>query len=262
MSLVTGYSRDTWNSGAWNSQVPVIITGDSITATSGDPTVFLGNGNIISITTNLINLNSGNITVTADAPNVNITGEQFSILLNNVIASISPNINILGEELNISVNDVLSATGTANVIITGEDLIAATVNTFAVAADGAITINTPTFEANVELNNDGIQVGTAQILEISGQELLANVGDTSISGTAFFDITGNQSNVVANNISVLTVEGIRIDGVQTNIDNGNVIITGNGTITITGSQANVIASNLKFWDPIRSNITETWTNIH
>jgi hypothetical protein len=33
-------------------------------------------------------------------------------------------------------------------------------------------------------------------------------------------------------------------------------------ISIQGNRANANVTTLKFWDPIRGNITETWTNIH
>ena len=55
---------------------------------------------------------------------------------------------------------------------------------------------------------------------------------------------------------------VDITGEELNIFNGNTNIIANGTINIIGSQANISVSTLKFWDPIRPTITETWTNIH
>jgi hypothetical protein len=85
---------------------------------------------------------------------------QLTSTVNDITVTASAPITISGEELIISQGEE-TVTGTASLTITGEELLSATVNTFAVAAGGAITINTPTFEANVELNNDGIVVGLA-----------------------------------------------------------------------------------------------------
>jgi len=123
LNLGFGWSREEWNTGPWNQGLGTIVTGDGI--------IFVEDGQELTSSVNTIS-------VTASSP-INISGEQLNI--------------DLGEE---------TVTGTAPVTITGEELLSATVNVFAVSADGAITINTPTFEANVELGT--ITTGTANIL--------------------------------------------------------------------------------------------------
>ena len=39
MSLITGWDRSTWNSGSWNSPLPVVVTGVSAASAIGDETV-------------------------------------------------------------------------------------------------------------------------------------------------------------------------------------------------------------------------------
>jgi hypothetical protein len=155
-----------------------------------------------------------------------------------------------------------TVTGTAPVTITGEELLSATVNTFAVSADGAITINTPTFEANVELNNDGIVIGLASFLDITGFPLSANLGNISLSTGNIIDITGEELTSTANTITLSTDQILSMTGNGVTITSANIIPNSENFISITGFQANTTSATLKFWDPIRGNITENWTNIH
>jgi hypothetical protein len=62
MAIITGYSRGTWNQSAWNEAIPVDITGEELNSNTGIVAVLEGTGNVISITTNLININIGNVT--------------------------------------------------------------------------------------------------------------------------------------------------------------------------------------------------------
>ena len=155
-----------------------------------------------------------------------------------------------------------TVTGTASLTITGEELLSATVNTFAVAAGGAITINTPTFEANVELNNDGIVVGLASFLDITGLPLSANLGIVTTTSENIIPITGEELTTTANTITISAEQILSITGNGVTITLADIVPNSENFISIQGNRANANVSTLKFWDPIRGNITETWTNIH
>jgi hypothetical protein len=66
MAIITGYSRGTWNQSAWNEAIPVDITGEELNSNIGIVVVLEGTGNVISITTNLININIGNVTMSLE----------------------------------------------------------------------------------------------------------------------------------------------------------------------------------------------------
>jgi hypothetical protein len=150
--------------------------------------VFTGNGNVFSIT----------------------TLSQLDITANTIVATGSTSNLITGEELVTSQGEE-SVIAYANAIVTGEELTT-TVNTFAVAASGAITINTPTFEANVELNNDGVTVGLASFLDITGFPLSANLGTVTTTSENIIPITGEQADITVNTISLSTEQILTITG--------------------------------------------------
>jgi hypothetical protein len=222
INLGNGWSREEWNTGAWNQPIGSIVAGSG--------TVFVEDGQSLTSTAN-------NITVTGSAP-FTITGEQANISL--------------GDETVIAQSTVQA---------TGSELTT-TVNTFAVTANGAITINTPTFEANVELNNDGIFVGTASFLDITGFPLSANLGTITTTSENIIPITGEELTSIANTITLSTEQILSITGNGITITLADIVPNSQNFLSINGNQANANISSLKFWDPIRDNITETWTNIN
>jgi hypothetical protein len=236
MALITGYSRGTWNSGSWNSPSPVLITGENISSAVGNVTV------------------TGNSLFSA-------IGEDATLSVNNVTISGAALFDITGEELNISQGEEV-VSGTALFDITGEDLISTTVDSFAVLADGSITINTPTFEANVELNNDGIQLGLATFFDVTGISISANLGTVITSTENIIDITGEELTTTVNTITLSTQQILSMTGNGVTITSANIVPNSENFISIDGNQANTNVTSLKFWDPITGNITETWTNIH
>jgi len=221
LNLGFGWSREEWSTGAWNEGLGTIVTGDGI--------IFVEDGQELTSSVNTIS-------VTASSP-ISISGEQL-------------NIN-LGEE---------TVTGTAPVTITGEELLSTTVNTFAVAAGGAITINTPTFEANVELGNS--ITGTANLIDIVGEQLQSNLGITTTTSENIIPITGEELTATVNNITISSSGFFNITGNGVTITSANIVPTSENFISIQGNRANANVATLKFWDPIKGNITETWTNIH
>ena len=222
VNLGNGWSREEWNTGAWNQPIGSIVAGSG--------TVFVEDGQGLTSSLN-------NVTVTGSAP-----------------------FTITGEQLNVSLGDE-TVVAQSTVQATGSELTT-TVNTFAVTANGAITINTPTFEANVELNNDGINVGLATFLNVTGFPISANLGTITTTSENIIPITGEELTTTSNTITISTEQILSITGNGVTITLANIVPNSQNFLSITGNQANISISTLKFWDPIQPTITEEWTNIH
>ncbi len=221
LNLGFGWSREEWNTGSWNQGLGNIVTGDGI--------IFVEDGQELTSSVNTIS-------VTASSP-----------------------ISISGEQLNISQGEE-NVIGSAPISITGEDLVSATVDSFAVLADGSITINTPTFEANVELGI--ITTGTANFIDIIGKELISNLEAITTTSENFISISGEELTSTANTITLSTEQILSIIGNGMTITSANIIPNSQNFLSITGNQANTNVTTLKFWDPINDNNQENWTNIH
>lgn len=222
VNLGNGWSREEWNTGAWNQPIGSIVAGSG--------TVFVEDGQGLTATAN-------NITVTASAP-FTITGEQANISLGNETVIAQSTVQATGSELTT------------------------TVNTFAVTANGAITINTPTLEANAALNNDGVFIGLASFLDITGIPLTVNLGTVTTTSENIIPITGEELTSTANTISLSTEQILSITGNQVTVAEATIIPNSQNFLSISGNQANVSVSSLKFWDPILPKNTEIWTNIN
>ena len=88
MANITGYSRGTWNQSAWNEPIPVEVTGQILNANTGNVTVLEGVGNLVSVTTNLINIDVGNVTLSISSF-LPITGEELNISQGNTLQQIT-----------------------------------------------------------------------------------------------------------------------------------------------------------------------------
>ena len=226
LNLGFGWGREEWGRGSWGQTLGFVFT---------------GNGKVFSISTlSALSSSLNNVSVIGNSPITISTAGQ----------------------LTTSAGDVSNILGNANVSITGEDIIAATVNTFAVVAGGAITINTPTLEANTSLNNDGIVVGLANFLDITGQGLTVSLNDISLVTNNIISVTGEQLTTTANTITLSTQQILSITGQEITIASANIVPNSQNFLSITGNQANISINSLKFWDPILPTNTETWTNIH
>lgn len=161
---------------------------------------------------------------------------------------------------NLELGEEIATAGSSNVI-TGEELVTAQIDSFAVAAGGSITINTPTFEANVEVTNS-LVVGTANFIDITGTDLTLNLGELTLVTNNIISITGQELTITANNITIVAEHFQPIVGQALDISQATIIPKSENFLSITGNQANTDVSTLKFWDPILPTNTETWTNIH
>jgi len=257
MTVSVGWSRYGYNVGPWNESpdVGVIITGQSISTNLnwglgwgreewGVGPWNEGLGGLV--------IGDGNIFIE--------DGQSISSLINNISVSGSSTTNITGEELTISSNTI-SVLNEANVIITGEELTISQ-GGIAIQAGGSITIQTGP-EIDLEVNLGNVIAGTANFLQITGQEL--NISLNNISGfitDQILTITGEELNSSVNTISVSGSSPVTITGNSMTISLSNANISTQQILSITGNQANVSIATLKFWDPILPTNTEIWTNIH
>ena len=217
------WNADEWSSGAWNI---------------GHGAVLAGTGNVFLISTlTELNANTGNVIIAADT-DIIITGEELISTVNTITVLNEAIVNITGEELTISQGPISIAAGGSISIQTGAEIALD-------IALGNTIVGTANFiqivgeELSISVNNIAGFIGD-QILSITGEELTSSVNTIVVSGSSPVTITGN--------------------GVVISLSNANV--TTQQILSISGNQANVSVSTLKFWDPIRPTITETWTNIH
>ena len=252
----TGWSRLAWGDAPWNEAPDVfqaITTAGELSVafdfgegwsreewSSGNwnerlGLVNTGNGNVFSISTfSPLTASLNNVSVFGNAP-ITISGQQLTVSEGNIDANGISRVTITGTNANV------------------------TVNTFAVQAGGAITISTPGFEANVEVNN--ITVGTANFIEITGQDITISDGTVSAISSNIIEVDGIQSNTTANTISIRADQFFNITGNNITLSLSNVVPNSENFLSINGLQANADVRTLKFWDPISDNSTENWTNI-
>ena len=253
-----GWNRLTWNSGAWNTSPDALsnVTGQQLLTeidfggywnadewssgawNIGHGAVLAGTGNVFLISTlTELNANTGNVIIAADT-DIIITGEELISTVNTITVLNEAIVNITGEELTISQGPISIAAGGSITIQTGAEIaLDITLGNTIVGTAQILSINGQ--EINILLNNIA-NFRTDQILSITGEELTSSVNTIVVSGSSPVTITGN--------------------GVVISLSNANV--TTQQILSISGNQANVSVSTLKFWDPIRPTITETWTNIH
>lgn len=218
----SGWGRDEWSDGPWGEDLTSIVAGSG--------TVFIEDGQQITSSVNNVTSVIGNSPVT-------ITGDSITVSRGNIT---------------LNTNNIIP--------ITGEPLVSTTVDSFAVQAGGSITINTPTFEANVEVNS--ITIGTRANISITGQLSNISLNDTSLSTENIIPITGEELTATANTINIKHEQILSITGNEVTIDLASIVPKSENFLSITGNQANISVSSLKFWDPILPTNTETWTNIH
>lgn len=153
-----------------------------------------------------------------------------------------------------------NVTGTASINITGEELLSATVNTFAVVAGGSITINTPTLEASTFIGS--YTTGTANFISITGKELTSSLGNLSFFIENFIPITGEELTITANTITIKSDQILNMTGNEITVAQATIIPKSENFLSISGNQANIDTTTLKFWNSIIDNNQENWTNIN
>jgi len=106
MASIQGWGRQTWNSGAWNQQAPVSVTGNGLTSSLGTETV--ATDQIISVTGIGLTSALGTATGTGIAE-VNPTGIALTTSLGTETVATDQNISVTGIALTSSIGDESSS---------------------------------------------------------------------------------------------------------------------------------------------------------
>jgi hypothetical protein len=112
MASIQGWGRQTWNSGAWNQQAPVSVTGNGLTSSLGTETVATDQN--ISVTG--VGLTSAvGTAVAVGIAQVNPSGNPLTFTIGTETVTTDQNISVTGNSLTSSVGDdsqsVTSTTG-------------------------------------------------------------------------------------------------------------------------------------------------------
>jgi len=179
MASIQGWGRETWNSGAWNQQAPVSVTGNGLTSSLGTETVATDQN--ISVTGIGLTSTAGTLTAVGIAE-VNPTGISLTSSLGTPSPQTDQNISVTGIGMTLSLGDesssVTKTTGwnrdtdinTGNPIGWGDQQWNATGGSFALTGQAlSVSLGTET-------------VATDQNISVTGVATTSSIGTFSISG--------------------------------------------------------------------------------
>ena len=106
MASIQGWGRETWNSGAWNQQAPVSVTGNGLTSSLGTETV--ATDQIISVTGIGLTSTAGTLTAVG-IDQVNPSGTSLTFTIGTETVATDQNISVTGIALTSSVGDESSS---------------------------------------------------------------------------------------------------------------------------------------------------------
>ena len=179
MASIQGWGRQTWNSGAWNQQAPVSVTGNGLTSSLGTETVATDQN--ISVTGIALTSSDGTVTAVGIAE-VNPTGEDLTASLGTETVATDQNISVTGIALTSSVGDesqsVTSTTGwnRDTDINTGSSIGWGNQQWGATGLSLALTGEALTASLGTET------VATDQNISVTGVSTTSSIGTFSISG--------------------------------------------------------------------------------
>ena len=179
MASIQGWGRETWNSGAWNQQAPVSVTGNGLTSSLGTETVATDQN--ISVTGIGLTSTAGTLTAVGIAQ-VNPSGNSLTFSIGTETVATDQNISVTGNALTSSVGDesqsVTSTTGwnrdtdvnTGASIGWGDQQWNAVGGSFALTGQAlSVSLGTET-------------VATDQNISVTGVATTSSIGTFSISG--------------------------------------------------------------------------------
>ena len=174
MASIQGWGRETWNSGAWNQQAPVSVTGNGLTSSLGTETVATDQN--ISVT------GIGLTSTAVGIAEVNLSGTSLTFSIGTETVATDQNISVTGNALTSSVGDesqsVTSTTGwnrdtdvnTGDSIGWGDQQWNAVGGSFALTGQAlSVSLGTET-------------VATDQNISVTGVATTSSIGTFSISG--------------------------------------------------------------------------------
>ena len=179
MASIQGWGRQTWNSGAWNQQAPVSVTGNGLTSSLGTETV--ATDQIISVTGIGLTSTAGTLTAVGIAQ-VNPSGTSLTFTIGTETVATDQNISVTGIALTSSIGDesssVTKTTGwnRDTDINTGSSIGWGNQQWGAVGLSQALTGQALSVSLGTET------VATDQNISVTGVSTTSSIGTFSISG--------------------------------------------------------------------------------
>ena len=222
MASIQGWGRQTWNSGAWNQQAPVSVTGNGLTSSLGTETV--ATDQIISVTGIGLTSTAGTLTAVGIAQ-VNPSGTSLTFTIGTETVATDQNISVTGIALTSSIGDesssVTKTTGwnRDTDINTGSSIGWGNQQWGAVGLSQALTGQALSVSLGTET------VATDQIISVTGVSTTSSIGTFSISGDS--QVTVVAASEPKLDISVGTAEA---DPEHVVDASGNAMTSATGTV--------------------------------
>ncbi len=179
MASIQGWGRQTWNSGAWNQQAPVSVTGNGLTSSLGTETVATDQN--ISVTG--VGLTSAvGTAVAVGIAQVNPSGNPLTFTIGTETVTTDQNISVTGNSLTSSVGDdsqsVTSTTGwNRDTDVNTGDSIGWNEQQWG-AVGGSFALTGQALSASLGTET----VTTDQNISVTGVATTSSIGTFSISG--------------------------------------------------------------------------------
>ena len=222
MASIQGWGRETWNSGAWNQQAPVSVTGNGLTSSLGTETV--ATDQIISVTGIGLTSTAGTLTAVGIAQ-VNPSGTSLTFTIGTETVATDQNISVTGIALTSSIGDesssVTKTTGwnRDTDINTGSSIGWGNQQWGAVGLSQALTGQALSVSLGTET------VATDQNISVTGVATTSSIGTFSISGDS--QVTVVAASEPKLDISVGTAEA---DPEHVVDASGNAMTSATGTV--------------------------------
>jgi hypothetical protein len=168
-------------------------------------------------------------------------------------------VNVVGELLNTSLNSV-TITGTADVTLTGEELVHALESNIGVSAGGSVQV--PIFENPLITSLGTVDPGPDA--NITGQQLeLTLQGDVVVDIAAAVPVTGQQLAISLNSVTIDLNTPVNVTGQNLTTAINSITITTNTPVNLTGNNLTGITGQLYVaaWAPVDTGQSVVWTEV-
>jgi hypothetical protein len=251
-----GWGRLYWGTNVWGTQATVApITSAALLSTSLSSVTPLANANV-SITGTRLVISEG---VVDPAPDANITGQQISLLINDVNVKGDSNLSVTGTQLKLSQGDESIAID-----------VTATLASIAQVGWGVVAWNTQKWgQTQVDITMaiaEGV-VDPAPDANITGNKVTLTLNNVTTKADANVSVTGTQLKLSRGSITVdlntpvdillLAPVRVRLSNVLAGIS-CLVPITGENPLTVTLNNNSV---NVQIWKVINTGTDATWIEV-
>jgi hypothetical protein len=258
-------------------QIPASEETQLLLSYNANSVSFTIDGSVVP-TTNLANLTLNNVTafetvfVPVTAPGTPTTwgsngwgelgwGENIGLSTfegTTTIDLITP-VNVVGELLSTSLNSV-TITGTADVTLTGEELVHALESNIGVSAGGSVQV--PIFESPLITSLGTVDPGPDA--NITGQQL-----ELTLKGVFVIDIavavnaTGQQLTTSLNSVNIDLITPVDVTGQNLTTAINSITITTNTPVNLTGNNLTGTTGQLYVgaWAPVNTGQSVVWTEV-